>query len=401
MNSPETDNSEPARIIQRINFLDPLLLRDPYPLYRRMLQWEGPHYNHSLNAHLIFDYRTAAAAYASPQVGRVPRKETPDAHAYDDMLSHWLLDQSDAKHADTRSSLKPAFSGEKLSQAAQFLRTAVGERLDSHNTGDTIDFVEAIAAPTALRLVGHILGCPERDFARLAIWADRVAACLGLPLRREAVAEASAAALESQQYFRGLIDARSGEDRDDLIGTFAASKVNRTAAAAQCVLLLTAGYISSRDQLSNTLLALLRNPEHQQAAAHDSARLEAASEEGLRYDGAIQCTGHLALADLELSGAHIKAGERILIFIGAANRDQRVFADPDRFDPGRESYRHIAFGSGSHYCLGAAMFRMETRIVLGDALKRWPQMVLDESGLERRTSELSFRGLRRLPILLR
>jgi cytochrome P450 len=153
------------------------------------------------------------------------------------------------------------------------------------------------------------------------------------------------------------------------------------------------------DQLGNTALALLRDPGQMGRLRDNPALARSATEEGLRYDGAVQLLQRVAREDLRLGGKAIGAGDVVYLSLGAANRDLEVFAEPDRFDVGRADNRHLAFGAGSHACLGMTIARRELEISLGRLVRRMPRLRLDEERpVRRQANSLVFRGLESLPV---
>jgi cytochrome P450 len=168
---------------------------------------------------------------------------------------------------------------------------------------------------------------------------------------------------------------------------------------AQCILLLGAGHVTTMDQLGNTVLALLNNPEQLGRLRDDPRLLRSAIEEGLRYDGTAQLLQRIAREDLRLRGQAIHKGDLLYLSLGAANRDPEVFAEPDRFFIMREHNPHLAFGAGPHLCLGMTLARRELEVALGRLIMRMPRLRFDEERRpRRRTDSLVFRGLESLPV---
>jgi cytochrome P450 len=163
--------------------------------------------------------------------------------------------------------------------------------------------------------------------------------------------------------------------------------------------LLNAGHTTTMDQLGNTVLALLHNPEQWGRLRHDPALVRSAVEEGLRYDAAVFLLQRIAREDLSLRGQTIHEGDLLYLSLGAANRDPEVFAEPDRFDVGRADNRHLAFGAGPHLCLGMTLARRELEVALGRLVWRMPRLRFDEERpVRRRADSLVFRGLESLPV---
>jgi cytochrome P450 len=152
------------------------------------------------------------------------------------------------------------------------------------------------------------------------------------------------------------------------------------------------------DQLGNTVLALLNNPEQWARLRDDPGLVRLAVEEGLRYDGTAQLLQRIAREDLTLRGQMIRQGDLLYLSLGAANRDPKVFAEPDRFFVGRADNRHLAFGAGPHLCLGMTLVRRELEVALGRLVRRLPRLRFDEEPPRRRSDSLVFRGLESLPV---
>jgi cytochrome P450 len=165
------------------------------------------------------------------------------------------------------------------------------------------------------------------------------------------------------------------------------------------MMLLAAGHITTMDQLGNTVLALLKNPEQLDRLRDDPTLVRPAVEEGLRYDGTDQLLQRIAREDLMLHGQTIRQGDLLYLSLGAANRDPAVFFEPDRFDIGRADNRHLAFGAGPHLCLGMTLARRELAVSLGRLMQRMPRLRFDERRpLRRRADSLVLRGLQSLPV---
>jgi cytochrome P450 len=168
---------------------------------------------------------------------------------------------------------------------------------------------------------------------------------------------------------------------------------------ATCILLYVAGHETTVNLIGNGLLALLRHPGERRRLQDDPSLLPAAIEELLRYDGPVQRTGRMAASDVEIGGVSIPKGSLVLGLLGAANRDPAHFAEPDRLDLGRDEPRHLAFGSGIHYCLGAPLARLEAQVAIGTLLRRFPALALAEERPSWRPSS-TLRGLDALPVAL-
>ena len=168
---------------------------------------------------------------------------------------------------------------------------------------------------------------------------------------------------------------------------------------SQCILILGAGHITTMDQLGNTVLALMKNPEQMARLRDDSRLVRLATEEGLRYDGTAQLLQRVARKDMKLRSKTIREGDLIYLALGSANRDPAMFTEPDQFDVGRTDNRHLAFGAGPHVCLGMTLARRELDAALRRLMQRTPRLRFDpERPTRRRANSMVFRGLESFPV---
>ena len=204
------------------------------------------------------------------------------------------------------------------------------------------------------------------------------------------------------EYFRGLIAERRASPRGDLLSALIAAeeagdKLSEEELLATCILLLVAGHETTVNLIGNGTLALLRHPAELRRLREHPEIIGSAVEELLRYDGPVQRTARIPSADVTIAGRKISKGELVLPFIGAADRDPAQFADPDRLDLTRADNRHVAFGWGIHFCLGAPLARVEGQIAISALVRRLPKLALATEKPEYRQS-LTLRGLKALPV---
>jgi pimeloyl-[acyl-carrier protein] synthase len=203
-------------------------------------------------------------------------------------------------------------------------------------------------------------------------------------------------------YFRGLIAERRASPRADMLSALIAAeeagdKLNEDELLATCILILIAGHETTVNLIGNGTLALLRNPAELRRLRENPALIVSAVEELLRYDGPVQRTARIPSEDVTIAGRTIGKGEMVMPFIGAADRDPAQFRDPDRLDITRTENRHIAFGLGIHFCLGAPLARVEGQIAINTLVQKLPKLALAIDQPEYRQS-LTLRGLTALPV---
>jgi cytochrome P450 len=252
-------------------------------------------------------------------------------------------------------------------------------------------------------VIAEMLGIPREDRGRFKRWSDVVADGLEPVFDPTIVERTNQASREIVEYFRGIVAARRAEPDEDLVSRLVAAsdegeQLSESDLLAFCLLLLVAGNETTTNLIGNGLLALLRNLPQLRRLCDDPSLTERAVEELLRYDSPVQLTSRVALEDVELGGRTIHKNEMVVTLLGSANRDPAQFDNPDQLDLARQDNRHLAFGLGIHFCLGAPLARAEAQIVFRSIAERYPGIRLDGPLVRRRT--MTLRGLDSLPVRL-
>jgi cytochrome P450 len=256
-------------------------------------------------------------------------------------------------------------------------------------------------------VIAQLLGAPEDGREQFMHWSADLVAFVGsgspVPERAR---RADASLRELRAHLEPLIAAAGARPADDLISLLAmptedAEPLSEDELVATCVTLLFAGHETTANLIANGLLALLRHPAQLERLRHEPELAESATEELLRYDSPVQRLRRRAREDVELRGKPIRAGDLVMAFNGAANRDPERFAEPDRLDVTRADAGHVAFGYGIHFCVGAALTRLEAPIVINGLLRRFPRLRLASDASFRWKPNITFRGLESLPVQLR
>jgi cytochrome P450 len=250
-----------------------------------------------------------------------------------------------------------------------------------------------------------MLGVPVEDHEQFKGWSLDLARGLDsimLGPDSEVARRSGLARQGLSEYFRGLIAERRASPRGDLLSALivaeeAGDKLSEPELLAMCILLLVAGHETTVNLIGNGMLALLRHPEQLQTLCARPELIGTAVEELLRYDGPVQRTARTPSEDVTIGDRTIPKGEIVMPFVGAADRDPAQFRDPDRLDVTRTENRHIAFGLGIHFCLGAPLARVEGQIAISTLVKRMPKLALAVERPQYRQS-LTLRGLVALPV---
>jgi len=309
-----------------------------------------------------------------------------------------MLLQDPPDHTRLRALATKAFTPRIVARLRSRIVGLVDDVLTLHLSTGEMDVVTALAVPLPLIIIMEVLGIPVTDRVRFKTGSD--ALFIGGDPTSERTFRAR---VELVTYLHNLIAARQAHPQDDLISAFVAARHEGAAliddeVIAQCEGILVAGHETTTALIANGMLALLRDAQAWQQF-HDHPELAvSAIEELLRYDSPFQFATRTAHEDLFLDGKHIRAGERTVLWIGAANRDPARFSSPDVLNFARQENRHLAFGGGVHYCLGAALARLEGQIVLSTLVQRSSNVRLTTNAVVRSIGNPTLRTILSLPI---
>jgi cytochrome P450 PksS len=393
---------------------DPAFLEDPYPVYRRMRQQDPVYWSDALRHWVLTRYDDVLAATRNPALSsamteafvRAQLRGGDPALATDAtrITTGMMITKDGPEHHRLRVLGNHAFTPSALRRWQAVIERVVDDLLDAALARGRMDLVADLARPLPAIVIAELFGIPPEDRETFHQWSMAVArfflGAVGDP--EEAARAANEARLRQESYFRDLLEERRRRPGDDLMSLLlkgqAEGRLTAEEVCAQCILLLDAGHITTMDQFGNTVLALLNNPEQLGRLREDPALVRSATEEGLRYDGAVQFIQRIAREDLVLRDQTIRKGDLLYLSLGAANRDPAVFPAPDRFLVGRPDNRHLAFGAGPHLCLGMTLARSELNVALGRLVRRTLRMRLEERPLRWRADSLRLRGLESLPV---
>jgi cytochrome P450 len=388
------------------NPMDPDFVADPYPTYRR-LRSEDPVHLSPLGFWVLTRYDDVVATLRDPRFAKEPmiaavaaRLGIPPAS-----IGISMLDRDPPDHTRLRSLASKAFTPRVVEALRPRIQQIVDALLDGVAGAGTMDLIEQFAYPIPVSVICEMLGVPVADHEQFKGWSLDLARGLdSIMLGPESdVAKRSGQAREGlTSYFRALIAERRTAPRGDLLSALIAAeeagdKLSEPELLAMCILLLVAGHETTVNLIGNGVLALLRHPDQFRMLRERPELIGTAVEELLRFDGPVQRTARTPTEDVTLGGRTIPKGEIVMPFIGAADRDPAQFRDPERLDITRTENRHVAFGLGIHFCLGAPLARIEGQIAINTLLRRLPKLALAVERPEHRHS-LTLRGLVALPV---
>lgn len=289
------------------------------------------------------------------------------------------------RHTKLRALASFAFTPKAVAELQPRIREIAAELLDLALEEEEFDFVREFAIPFPVAVIAEMLGVPVEDRHRFKRWSDRMTESAERLLvgQMEELNVHVEAFREMRAYFLELIQARRAEPREDLITRLALAEIDGqrltdAEAVDFCLLLMAAGNETTTNLLANGMRSFLESPEQWESLRQQPDLITQAIEEIFRFRAPAQCVFRVAKVDTTIGGQAIKAGERVAVFMGSANRDEAKFPDPERFDITRPVNAHLALGHGIHFCLGAPLARMEVRIALEELVKRLSSFRLAE-----------------------
>ena len=387
---------------------------DPYPLYAWLRENDPVHWSESFRGWIITRYEDVnqillnPARFSSDRFRKLAEEfasRRPAVQAVTNVMREWFIFNDPPDHTRMRRLLRDTFTPLVLRRMEPRIQEVIDGLLDQAAGREEMDFIRDFAFPLPATVIAVILGSPVEDIDDLKRWSDQITAFVGASQDEADNMEEAKAGLESMvEYFRSIIKARRAKPRDDLISLMLAADddgavLSDDDVAFNCPLLVVAGHETTANLLGNGLYHLLRNPGQYRILRDNPDLVPRAVEEFLRFDGPVPGVVRIAAEELEMHGRTIRRGEMMFVFMNSANRDPAQFPDPDVLDITRESNRHLSFGYGIHFCLGAPLARLEARLAISTLMTRFGGLTLLNESPEW-IPQIFLRGLKSLPIAL-
>lgn len=297
-----------------------------------------------------------------------------------------MLLKDGADHARLRTLVNKAFTPRVVAELRPRVQAIADELLDAAARRGGFDAIEDLGMPLPIIVIAELLGVPLDARADLKRWSDALATFLDGTIREKSLLDSANACLEMRAYMDRLFAERRARPLEDLISRLLQARevddrLSDDELFGSVVLILAAGHETTTNLIGNGLYTLLRHPGELLKLRARPEGIASAVEELLRFEPPVAVTTRTPASPRRLLlGREIGAGAEVALMLAAANRDPEVFPDPDRLDLARADNRHVAFGFGAHFCLGAALARLEGQIALGSAVARFPSMkLMDET----------------------
>lgn len=391
-------NFKEARAQYHYTFRTPLTDNFPFTWYKRM-QAEAPvSYDTSMNAWSLFlyeDVQKVASDYTTFS-SRFPESEITPAN----LEARQIIRTDPPLHRQLRSLISQVFTPRRIATLEPMVSALFDEILQPLLAKSEIDVMEDVAYAFPVAVISTMLGVPPEDQRYLKPFIDQAFAARGDILR---TSSSLPGLQEIYDYFRQFSRERMRSPRQDLISDLAQAELNGERLSEDDLvsfyrILYSAGFVTTTNLIGNTFLCFSMFPEIEQQVRADFTLLPATIEEVLRYSSAVQSITRLVTRDVELHGQLLRAGDSVIAYTGSANHDERAFSHPDVFDVTRTANKHLAFGHGIHFCIGAPLARLEAPIAIRQMLthmqniQRVPGVTLEPSFVR------SLYGVKRLPI---
>jgi cytochrome P450 len=393
------------------DIFEPAFAQNPYPSYAWLREHDPIHWGISADigesgmwhvsrhADILRVLRDPRFLHRGrPEVGDL----SPQGALFLELAGQSLLFVNPPAHTRLRGLVSRAFTPRAVEDLRPQIVTTADTLLDRAADADAFDVIADYALPLTVTIISSMLGIPEEARTDVSRWAGALVRAVDCKQSTEAVVSAGETALEIYQFFLSVIERlRAAPDATILSGLIQAHDADDRLSEAEIIVtattLLMAGHETTVNLIGSGTLALLRHPDQLALLRAQPGVIPSAVEECLRYDAPSQMTSRVASEDIPLGGVTIRQGQVVNLLTGSGNRDPEAFTAPDQLDITRQENRHLSFGMGIHYCLGAPLARLEGQIALPTLLRRFPRLALADEEIVWRDT-IGFRGLRGLRV---
>ena len=386
------------------------IAQDPYPRYEQLRSEDPVHWNEGAQTWILTRYQDVIDALRDPRLSSTGIsalfQETRSAEGVSELEQTFLdmmLFSDTPDHTRLRALANKEFTPGVLERMRSQIQDAADGLLDDIQKHGSMEVISELAYPLPAMVITEILGVAGGDRETFKKMSNDIATFAGyIREAEENVGPVIQSMAKLKEFLRETAAQKRTDPNDDLFSALVTAEdqgdtFSEDELYSMCAMLIFAGHETTTNLIGNGILALLQNPLELERLRHDPALIESAVEEIIRYTGPVQAVSRIALESLQIGDKQIAKGERLSLNIGSANRDPAQFNNPNQFDIQRNEGRHLGFGFSIHFCLGAALARMEAQAVIGSVVRRMPELRLEEPGLEWRSHPV-LRGLTTLPV---
>jgi cytochrome P450 PksS len=400
-----------------LNPVAPENLLDPAPLYRELRENDPVHWSSAVNAWFLTRHDDVMSAFRDSRLSADRMQLTEFqlqnmggdvARDIIDIIRKEMVMKDGREHLRLRRNSGQGFTPQALDAWLPSIRRTMNRLVDGVLHLGRMDLATEISYQLPPLVIAELFGIPAEERTRFVAWAQPINEFFAPAIGGDMVAlarRANQAMVESRDFMTALVEERMRAPGDDMLSQMVrrqeAGGASVEEIVANALLILSAGHMTTTDQLGNGVHALLTHPTELRKLREDPSLVKSAVEEMLRYDPPIPWIHRVAVETFELRGRTLRKGDMVFLGMAAANRDPEVFARPDSFDVGRDhqNQKHMSFAFGPHHCLGAGLARRELEVAFSVLLERLPDLRLDEERLPRlKCHSLLFRGFDSLPV---
>jgi len=385
-------------------------VQNPYERYDRLRSVDPVHWSEGSQVWVLTRYQDVMDALRDPRLSSTSFSALiqeagggQNVKTLEQTFMAMMIFRDPPDHTRLRSLANKAFTPGVLERIRSQVQDSADLLLNDVRKKGSMEVISELAYPLPALVISEVLGVADRDREKFKKWSDDLATLAGhMRDARENAGPASQSLAELIEFLRETVAERRVEPKDDLLSALVTAEDQNDSFTedelySMCVLLIFAGHVTTTNLIGNGILALLQNPSQLELLRNTPSLLESAVEEIIRYTGPVQAISRTALESYKIGDTQIREGDRLSLNLAAANRDPARFNNADRFEIERSEGRHVGFGFGIHFCLGAALARMEGQAAIGAVVRGLPDLRLGEQELEWRPNPV-LRSLTELPV---
>ncbi|GGU44396.1 cytochrome P450 [Streptomyces albospinus] len=395
------------------NLLQPDILSDPYPVYDMVREREPVWWNEHLGSWLLLGHDDVLEALNHPEklssdrtsafLGHLSESEENRFREWADMRRRMMLYNDPPRHTRLRRPVQRGMSVKLSKQMRPKIQRVVDDLIDGVIQRGECDGIQDLGYHLPVILNSELIGIPAEDRNKVKVWTADFVKAINAGGANVPIADLECgqnAILAMREYFTDLAAVKRANPQEDLLSALVRRDGNPLEGddlVATCIVVMFAGLETALNLIGNGLLALLRNPDQLELLRAQPELMPSAVEEILRFDGPLHLVGRMATEDMTIRGREIGKGDKVLVMLGAANRDPNAYENPHKLDITRADNRHLSFSHGIHYCPGAEISRIMGELSFATILRRMGGLRLGAGELTWQPN-LSFRGLKTLPL---